>query len=74
MALRHQVNTEPVASLQREDDESATETSGHDESPKEVPTTRHRKDTQLRGEMGNRHFREETTSSKEDTRETKNLG
>ena len=44
------------------------------QTPKEVPTTQHKKDTQLSGEMGNRHFREETTSSKEDTRETKNLG
>ena len=41
--------------------------------PKEVPTTQHTEDTQLSGEMGNRHFREETTLAKEDMRETKNL-
>ena len=44
------------------------------QTPKEVPTTQHRKDTQLSGYMGNRHFREETTLAKEDMRETKNLG
>ena len=43
------------------------------QTPKEVPTTQHRKDTQLSREMGNRHFREETTSAKEDTGETENL-
>ena len=43
------------------------------QTPKEVPTTQHRKDTQLSGDMGNRHFREETTLAKEDMRETKNL-
>ena len=44
------------------------------QTPKEVPTTRHRKDTQLSGEMGNTRFREETTSAKEDTGEPENLG
>ena len=33
MAPRHQVNAESVASLQREDDESAIQTSGQDEHP-----------------------------------------
>ena len=33
MAPRHQVNTESIASLQREDDESAIQTSGQDEHP-----------------------------------------
>ena len=49
---------------------------GQDEhpDPKEVPKTQHTEDTQLSGEMGNRHFREETTSAKEDTREPENLG
>ena len=46
---------------------------GHPD-PKEVPKTQHTEDTQLSGEMGNRHFREETTSAKEDTREPENLG
>lgn len=40
---------------------------------KEVPTTQHRKDTQLSREMGNRHFREETTLAKEDPRETERI-
>ena len=44
------------------------------QTPKEVPTTQHRKDTQLSGEMGNTRFREETTSAKEDRREPENLG
>ena len=39
-----------------------------------MPKTQHRKDTQLSGKMSNRHFRDETTSAKEDTRETENLG
>ena len=49
---------------------------GRDEhpEPKEVPKTQHRKDAQLSGEMGNRHFREETASAKEDMREPENLG
>ena len=42
--------------------------------PKEVPTTQHTEDTQRSGEMGNRHFREETASAKEDMREPENLG
>ena len=44
------------------------------QTPKEVPTTQHRKDTQLSGEMGNMRFREEATSAKEDMRESENLG
>ena len=43
------------------------------QTPKEVPTTQHKKDTQLSGEMGNRHFRQETTLAEEDTREPENL-
>ena len=44
------------------------------QTPKEAPTTWHRKDTWLSREMSNRHFREENTSAKEDMRKTENLG
>ena len=77
MALRHQANTEPVTRLQTEEGKSETQKVHGRMSAqtlKEVPTTQHRKDTQLSGEMGNTRFREETTSAKEDTGEPENLG
>lgn len=70
------MTTESVTSLQTEKDESEiTNNQGRmsTQTPKECPQLGTERDTQLSGEMGNRHFREETTSAKEDMRETENL-